>query len=202
MTTTYERIGPPFNFMGRFTDKQKASLEKWIGEKKPNFPEITKFHRIRAHQLRKASGVLEQFFKADDPLKRNMKATFEKDEWKPPEEGYFVPTTRDDHLPADAMAIIKDRFQEQMALDHEAVFRMNFIRTRFEWREDAAQETEEGAKTVDEKLADLTRYFADPHYQGVLVNTGDTFKGEPRFRTHPLDKPTAWERANVEFQVL
>lgn len=201
MAFKYARTGPPFNFLGTLTESQKEAFEKWVAEHKPNFDPISKFHRVRAHQLRKASGILEEFYKSKDP--RGLKATMEKAPWQPDQTGHWVQTQRDDHLPANTMAVIKDRFQEQLALDDEAVFRMNYVRHRFEVHEDLAQDNLEAPGVVEARLADLNRYFSEPHFQGALVrDKSDTFKGEPRFRVHPLDPPTAWERQTSEQMLL
>lgn len=197
MAFKYARSGPPFNFLGTLTESQKEAFEKWVAEHKPNFDPISKFHRVRAHQLRKASGILEEFYKSKDP--RGLKATMEKAPWQPAPGGHFVQTQRDDILPANTMAVIKDRFQEQLALDDEAIFRMNYVRQRFEVHEDLAQDNLEAPGVVEAKLADLNRYFADPHYQGALVrDKSDLFKGEPRARVHPLDAPVPWEQQTPE----
>lgn len=195
MGFTYAKPGPPFNFLGTITESQKEALEAWVGKHRADFTDISKFHQIRAHQLRKSSGMLETFYKAKDPAARGLKPTFDKEPWQPKEGGHFFPTQRDDQGPANAVYDIKDRFQYPMAADEEGVFRMNFIRTRFEFQEDVAQEMAEGADFVTQKLADLNRFFADPHYRAACIkDKSDLFEGEPRFRAHPWDKPTAYEQ--------
>lgn len=191
----YARTGPPFNFLGTITESQKEALEKWVGKHKADFPDLTKFHQIRAHQLRKASGMLETFYKSKDPWSRGLEPSFEKDPWQPGPDGHFFPTQRDDQGPANAVFELRDRFQYPMAFDEEGQFRMNFLRTRFEFQEDLAQEMAEAADYVVQKLADLNRYFADPHYRASCIrDKSDLFEGEPRFRAHPWDQPTKAEQ--------
>ena len=192
MAFTYAKPGPPFNFLGTITESQKEALESWVNTHKADFQAISVFHRIRAQQLRKSSGLLEAYY-AKDP--RNLKPTFIKEPWQPKEGGHFFPTQRDDQGPANAVYDLKDRMQYPMAADEEAVFRMNFIRTRFEFQEDLAQEAAEGEDYVTQKLADLNRFFADPHYRASCIrDKTDLYEGEPRFRAHPWDKPTAYEQ--------
>ena len=191
--------GPPFNFLGCFSETQRDVFEAWTRARKANFPEIEVFYRTRAHQLRKTAGLLEAFYTAKPA---HLRTSFNKGEWKPHEAGHFLPTTRDDRLPADAMAVIKDRFQDQLAADDEAVFRMNLLRVRLEAYEDLAQEAHDAPSVVEAKLQAVRRYFSDPQYQGALVHDkSDLYEGEPRYRVHPLDPPTAWERLNAGQQV-
>lgn len=195
----YTRTGPPFNFLGRFSESQRDAFEAWVASHKGTLPGVESFYRVRAHQLRKTAGLLEAFHAAQPA---QLEPTFAKGEWKPAEGGHFLPTSRDDRLPADAMAVIKDRFQDQLAADDAAVFRMNLLRVRIESSEDLAQEAHDADALVTKKLQELRRYFADPHYQGVLVHDqSDLYEGEPRYRVHPLDPPTAWERSNAGQQV-
>ena len=197
MAATYAKDTAPFNFLGTLTESQKLAFETWVAKHKANFTPISEFHRIRAHQLRKTSGLLEEFYKSKDPLARGLTPTFRKDAWNPGGE-YFQNTARDDQGPANAMFEIKDRFEPQLALDDEANFRMNLLRVRFESQEDLAQDTAEGVALVEAKLKELTQCFADPHYRGACVRASDTYKEEPRFRVHPLDPPTAWEKRGAD----
>ena len=144
----YAKPGPPFNFLGTITESQKEALEKWVGKHKADFPDLTKFHQIRAHQLRKTSGMLETFYKSKDPWGRGLEPSFEKDPWQPGPDGHFFPTQRDDQGPANAVFDLRDRFQYPMAFDEEGQFRMNFLRTRFEFQEDVAQEMAEADKAL------------------------------------------------------
>ena len=187
---TLSNPGPPFHFQGTLTETQKGSLEKWIDGRKKNFEPITTFHQVRAHQLRKSAGLLEEFYKA-----KGIAPSFSKEPWQPDVKGHFLPTVRDDYGPSVAVAAIKDRMQDQMAVDDDAQFRMNYIRTHIELHEDMAQEASEGSSHVDQHLADLNSCFGDPNYRGACVkDLTDTYEGGPRFRAHPLDPPTAWER--------
>lgn len=196
---SYVHQGPPFNFLGHFSETQLKAFEAWTTANGSKFSEIEVFYRARAQQLRKTAGLLEVFYAAKaTPLR----PSFVKGEWRPDAAGHFLPTTRDDRLPADAMAVIKDRFQDQLAADDEAVFRMNLLRVRFESYEDLAQEAHDAPAVVSAKLKDVKRYFADPQYSGALVrDKSDLYQGEPRYRVHPLDPPTAWERLNAGQQV-
>lgn len=202
MPFTYAKPGPPFNFTGNLSETQKEALAAWLDVHKKDCPDISKFHQIRAQQLRKTAGLLETFYQSHEPHGRKLAPTFQKDPWQPPADGHFLPTQRDDHGPSVAVSVIKDRLQYPMALDDEAVFRMNYVRTRIEFQEDLAQEAQDAPAEVEARMKDLDRFFADPHYRGVCVrDKTDLFKGEPRFRVHPLDHPTPHEKQTASGQL-
>ena len=186
---TYAREDAPFHFSGTLTEKQKNAMEEWVDARKENFGAISVFHRIRAHQLRKAAGLLEVFYAT-----RGLKPSFAKDPWVPDKDGHFMNVGREDFAPTNAIVQVKDRMQDQFAADDAAQFRMNFLRTRIEAHEDMAQEAYEGRDHVEKHLQDLDACFSDPNYRGACVREDDTYEGEPRFRVHPLDPPTPWER--------
>ena len=184
------------------TEAQKTAFVAWTGPASAKLGPIATFHRIRAQQLRKCAGVLEAFYKAQaTPLV----PTFLKEVWKPCATGHFLPVSRDDRLPAAKVAAIKDRFQEQLAPQDNAMFRMNFVRTQIEAHEDLAQEATDAPAVVASNLTDLNNLFNDPHYSAVLLKTGDTWAPPgwpdsaklPLARVHPLDPPTWWELLNA-----
>jgi hypothetical protein len=190
----------PFNFLGTMSQTQFQGFEAWIAAQEANTTAISAFHQRRANQLRKSSGLLENYFRQVDP--RCIYPTFAKKPWEPVADGHFTPLQRDDCVPANAMARIKANYQDQLSSVDEAVFRMNFLRTRIEAHEDMAQEQFE---TVDDDAADLERlraYFADPAYQGCLVrDQDDLYLGEPKYRVSPWDPPTPWELAIARGEV-
>ena len=191
---SYARVGPPFNFQGTMLDTQKAAFNAWEAANRGNFSAISTFRRIQSQQLRKAAGALEAFYAAQADT---LEPSFVKDTWQPSENGHFLPTQRDDHLPGILLGRVFDRYQDQLGRLDEAVFRMNFLRTQIECLEDAAQDAAEAPAYVASQLTQLDALFAQAHYAGVLVSTSDTFNGQPRYRAHPLDPPTPWERQNA-----
>lgn len=195
---SYTRTGPPFNFQGAMGEAQKNAFEAWVHDRVEDLPQITQFHRIRAHQLRKSAGLLEAFYGAQQDA---LAPTFQKTTWKPDPRGHFLPTARDTHRPAVIVGAIKDRFQSQLSAADRAVFRMNYLRTQIEAHEDLAQDAAEAEAFVSRQFTMLQACFGDPHYAQVLVREADTWAPpgsgltpEPRYRTHPLDPPTLWER--------
>ena len=108
-----------------------------------------------------------------------------------------MPTQRDDNLPGVLLGRVFNRYQEQLGALDEAAFRMNYLRTQIEGLEDAAQDAFEAPDYVAAQLDRLDALFHQAHYAGVLINTRDTFQGQPRYRAHPFDPPTPWERQNA-----
>lgn len=189
---TYARTTSPFNFLGTLTESQRDALQAWVNSRLKDSEDIAMFHRVRAHQLRKSAGLLEEFYRRDS---RGLVPTFQKDPWQPGNGGHFAPNPAFDSPPADAVATIKGTVEDQLASDDEAVFRMNFVRTRIEAHEDMAQEALDAPGVVKDSVQKLTGFFNDPAYEGACIrDKADTFDGEPRYRQHPLDPPTAWER--------
>ena len=192
---TYTRNTPPFNFLGTMNRSQHQAFATWISGAEQQLPAVTAFHQMRAQQLRKAAGLMEKFY-AQDP--RGLAPTFVKERWTSLADGHIFPGAKDDHMPANTMIKVKARFQPVLARDEEAVFRMNWLRTRIEAAEDAAQYAAEAAADDATDMQELQGYFADPYYQSILVDDqGDLYEGQPRFRVHPLDPPTPWEQLMI-----
>jgi hypothetical protein len=197
MAYKYAYAKPPFNFLGHHSASQKNAFKEWVDARTNNFTAIQFHHQMRAQQLRKTAGLLEQFY-----LTKNdqvLKPTFEKPSWQPGEHGHFNHIPEDDHIPMVTMSKIKTRFREQLQRDEDAVFHMNQVRYLIEKHEDAAQYSKEflDSNTKDnlkQLLADIENHFTQPKYQTVLVDDiSNLYKGEPYFRVHAGDKPTQWE---------
>ena len=189
----YSKTGPPFDFLGHLSESQKKEFYKWIDKRKPNFVDIEKWWRIRAHQLRKTAGILEKWYKEknDEPLKTR----WEKKTWEPGGDGHFLYINRDDKLPGLTVAEIKELFKEQLQRDDEGMFQMGHLRTVIEKAEDQAQRANEATGRVPQLTSELDRYFGQPEYQAVLVkDLSDLYKGQPRFRISQMDEPTIWEK--------
>ena len=194
MASQYTLVGPPFNFLGTFTESQWAAFKAWITDAKEDLPDTQLHHRIRAQQLRKTQGLLEKFYATvNDEV---LGPTFQKQAWQPDPQGHFLYPKRDDHVPAMAVGKIKERFATRLQRQDEAIFHMNHLRAQIERQEDLAQYAAEAPDTVTALLAKVDALFDLPEYQTALVkDQSDQYQGEPRFRVHPLDAPTAWERA-------
>lgn len=197
MAYKYALPGPPFNFLGNFSETQRDNLKTWINDRTAKFPDITLHHRMKAQQLRKTAGLLEQFYAKEND--QALKPSFQKPAWQPGKHGHFPYVYRNDFLPAVKMFKVKEYFQEQLQRDDEAVFYMNQIRTLIEGHEDAAQLANDvqDANNVDNLktlLADIDSYFGKPEYQAALVrDVSDQYKGQPRFRVSIIDEPTIYE---------
>jgi hypothetical protein len=195
----YGYSGPPFNFLGHHSQSQQTAFQDWVNARKGNLAAVQQFHQIRAAQLRKTSGALEQFYRKlnDEPLA----PTFKKPTWQPGPQGYFPYQWREDHLPMVAMAQVKDYMREQLQRQDEAVFHMNHARNLIEKQEDKAENAFEALnhpqRSLSLLLTKINSYFKKPEYDAVLVNdTGDVYPAgstQPRFRVHQLDAPTQWE---------
>lgn len=152
-------------------------------------------YQIRAQQMRKTAGALEQFYQTvnDDPLA----ATFAKAAWQPPTTGYFQYAHRDDHLPAVTMGQIKTYLKDRLQRQDEAVFHMNHARNIIEKIEDKAQYQFDAKTQVPSLISQINDYFAIPRYAPVLVkDQTDVYPANsttPRYRVHELDNPTTWE---------
>lgn len=193
MAYKYARVGPPFNFLGHFTESQRQEFEKWVNKRTDNFDKIKVHYQIRAQQLRKTAGLLEQFYQSKND--EQLAPTFEKEAWQPGSDGHFVYSYRDDHVPAVMMSRLKRPFKEQLQRHDEAVFHMNLLRNQIERLEDLAQQQEDAKTKVPDLLTQVQNLFNRPEYQAVLVkDQSDLYKGEPRYRVHQLDEPTAWEK--------
>lgn len=201
MAYKYALPGPPFNFLGNMSQTQATNFKTWVNARTSNFPAIQFHHQMRAQQLRKTAGVLEQFYATENDQK--LTPSFQKAAWQPGPDGHFNFAYRNDHDPMVTVSQVKRVMQEQFQRDDEGVFFMNHIRTQIEKHEDAAQHANDAVNSsipdnVTQLLSLLDSYFARPEYQAVLVNdqtdtygTGDN--AGPRFRVHQFDEPTYWE---------
>jgi hypothetical protein len=195
----YAQKTAPFDFLGTFCVTQKAALKSWIAARKGNLGDIQKFHQIRAQQLRKSAGLLEEYYAVyNDQM---MTPTFKKDSWQPGPSGHFPSNVDNDHLPMVVMSKIKDRFKEQLQRDEEGMFSMNRIRCLIEKHEDAAQYANEATDSANTEniaalLASIDSYFNKPEYTSVLVDDTLMYPAggtQPYFRVNPFDTPTQFE---------
>ena len=166
-TRKYAYTGPPFNFLGHMSESQYNKFRTWVNARVPKFPSVQQFYQIRAAQLRKTSGALEQFYKTlNDEV---LTPTFVKAPWQPGMAGWFSYSYRNDQLPMVAMSSIKAYMKEQLLRQDEAVFQMNHIRNVIEKTEDKAQYANESAIGIQNLFSQITSYFQKPEYQAVLV---------------------------------
>lgn len=152
-------------------------------------------YQIRAQQLRKTAGALEQHYQtANDD---NLAATFTKAAWQPPQSGYFQYAHRDDHLPMVAMGQIKSYLKDRLQRQDDSVFHMNHARNIIEKVEDKAQYQLDAKTQIPNLIAQINNYFSLPQYAPVLVkDQSDVYPAgstTPRYRVHELDNPTVWE---------
>lgn len=204
MSYKYALPGPPFNFLGNFSETQRDNFKSWVNARTANFLAIKLHHQIRAQQLRKTAGILEKFY-AEAPKYNDQKltTTFLKPAWQPGANGHFSYVYRNDHLPMVAVSKIKDLFREQLQRDDEGVFFMNHVRNLIEGHEDAAQfasdvQSDKNVDNLQTLLQRIDSYFGQPDYEAALVkDKTDLYKGQPRFRVHQLDEPTIWELEQV-----
>jgi lysozyme len=152
-------------------------------------------YQIRAQQLRKTAGVLEQYHQTvnSDPVT----ATFAKAAWAPSPAGHFQYVYRDDHLPMVAMGKIKEYLKDRLQRQDEAVFHINHVRNIIEKVEDSAQQQAEADAEITSLIAEIDNYFTLPNYSAVLVkDQTDVYppgSTTPRYRVSQLDAPTPWE---------
>lgn len=197
----YAQAGPPFNFLGNFSETQRDAFKTWINARTANFPAITLHHRMRAQQLRKTAGLLEKFYA--DKNDQKLATTFLKPAWQPGPNGHFSYAFREDHLPMVTVSKIKTLFRPQLQRDDEGVFFMNQVRNLIENHEDAAQFASEivsadNKENLQTLLKNIDTYFGQESYEAALVkDQTDRYKGQPRFRVHQLDQPTTWELEQV-----
>jgi hypothetical protein len=198
----YGYTGPPFNFLGHMSLTQQQAFNAWVRAREKNFAPIQQHYQIRAAQLRKTAGALEQYYQTLNDEK--LAPTFNKKVWQPGPQGHFDYSYRDDHLPMIAMAQIKDYLKEQFQRQDESVFAMNHLRNLIEKTEDKAEKaflamnpTQFSNDTVENLITRVNSYFSQPEYEAVLVNDQTdvypTGTSQPRFRVHQLDIPTQWE---------
>ena len=202
----YGYTGPPFNFLGHMSLTQQQAFNAWVRAREKNFAAIQQHYQIRAEQLRKTAGALEQFYQTLND--EQLAPTFHKEPWKPGPQGAFDYPYRDDQLPMIAMAQIKDYMKEQFQRQDDSVFQMNQLRNLIEKTEDKAQKTfmamnptQFSNETVETLITRVNSYFSQPEYEAVLVNDQtDVYPegtSQPRFRVHQLDAPTQWEIEQV-----
>ena len=203
----YAYTHPPFNFLGHFSKSQWNAFQAWVAARQGNFTGISQFYQIRAQQLRKTAGVLEQFYSTIND--QSLAPTFSKTLWKPSENGHFTYPYDNDHLPMVMMGKVKTQFKEMLQRDEEAVFSMNQVRCLIEKNEDLAQysndfiqpanatnatATSSAPETLQGLLAKINGYFSKPEYVAVLVDDiNSLYKGQPYFRVNQADPPTIWE---------
>jgi hypothetical protein len=203
----YAYPNPPFNFLGRFTLTQWNAFQAWVAAREQNFPGITQFYQIRAQQLRKTAGLLEQYYTTQND--QTLTPTFEKDLWSPGPNGHFnYAINNDDHIPMVMMSRIKTRMKDMFQRDEDAIFYMNQLRCLIEKNEDMAQYNHNFAQTppttanndnpytLQPLLTKINSLFSKPEYVSVLVddvNAANMYKGQPYFRVHQAETPTQWE---------
>lgn len=202
-SSLYGYTGPPFNFLGHHSQTQQTAFQNWVNARTAKLTAIQQFYQIRAAQLRKTAGALEQYYATQND--ETLTPTFQKTSWQPGPQGHFPYPWRDDHLPMIAMAQIKDYMQDQFQRQDEAVFHMNQARNLVEKTEDNAEKAFEAlnhpTRSIPLLLQRINSYFQKPEYDAVLINDiGDVYptnSKQSRFRWHQLDPPTQWEIEQV-----
>ncbi len=197
MAYVYAYPGPPFNFLGTLSETQRDAFKTWVNARQNLFPAVQSFYQIRANNLRKTAGVLEKYYSLVTASTSNpelLAPTFQKIEWQPGSDGYFVPAPRNDHIPMVTVSAIKKYYKQQLQRQDESVFHMNHLRNLIEKTEDLAQYANDAVSQVPPLQNQLDGLFAQAQYQAVLVkDQTDQYAGQPRFRVNPLDAPTTWE---------
>jgi hypothetical protein len=203
----YAYPGPPFNWLGNFSLTQWQAFQKWYnGKPSGRWAGIELHYRIRAQQLRKTAGALEQFYQTvnDDTLS----PTFNKTPWQPPQSGWFPYIQRDDQLPMVAMSSIKAYLKDQLQRQDDSVFHMNHLRNLIEKTEDKAQnayqaitQNPQNWQTVSDIITQISGYFNLPRYSVVLVNDQTNVypagSSNPTYRVKQLDAPTQFEQEQM-----
>ena len=204
----YGYPGPPFNWLGNFSKTQWTTFKTWAGQRSADIPNVSTFHRIRAQQLRKTAGVLEQYYSSVYPQEagsygETLAPTFQKEPWKPGQFGHFVYSSPDDQLPGVMVGRVKTQMKDMLQRHEDAVYAMNQIRCLIEKHEDWAQYQNDfvqdptgvtvDPETMQELLARVDSYFAKPEYANALVDDTNLYKGQPYFRVNFADPPTQWE---------
>jgi len=192
MAFVYAKTGPPFDFLGNFSESQKNAFAAWVADRSDNLPAIQLHHQVRAQQLRKSAGMLEQYYSTENI--EPIEVDFQKEAWQPGPNGHWAYAFRNDQAPAQVVSEVKRRFRYLLERQDEAVFHMNHLRNQIEVQEDKAQYANEAPATVAALMARVESLFTQPEYQATLVrDVSDTYKGQPRFRVNQLDTPTQWE---------
>jgi hypothetical protein len=186
--TQYAKTGSPFDFLGHLTETQKGAFYKWLDKRAPYFTDEEKWWRIRAQQLRKTAGALENWYayKNDEALKTR----WDKQSWEPGTDGHALYSYRDDQIPSVVVGDIKELFREQLKRDDEGMFQMGHVRTLIEKSEDKAQWSHEAKATLATLRSELDSMFGRPEYQAVLVKKAD----EAKFRVNQMDELTEYEK--------
>jgi hypothetical protein len=196
MAYRYAITGPPFNFLGNLSETQRNAFSAWVTKQTPSLPSVQVFHQVRAQQLRKTAGLLETFYAKSSAIPDNLAPTFIKNSWTPGPDGHFPYAQRNDHVPAMVVSNIKKHFHTRLVHQDDAVFHMNHLRAQVEKQEDLAEYAFEGTTNVSKLMDKLVTLFGQAEYQAALVHDiSDSYQGEPRFRVHQLDQPTAYEIA-------
>jgi hypothetical protein len=189
---SYANVGPPFNFLGNFTESQKTAFFTWINAQTTNLPQIQTHHQIRAQQLRKSAGMLETYYSTQNT--EVLTTNFQKAAWQPGPNGHQTYAVRDDQQPMVIVGQIKKYLKETLHRQDEAIFHMNHVRRMIEKSEDNAQYASDAPTHIPTLLNSINQLFTEPQYQAALVrDTTDTYQGQPRFRVNHLDPPTPWE---------
>ena len=193
MAFKYALTGPPFNFLGNFSETQHNALTSWVNTRTGNFPAITTHHQIRAQQLRKTAGLLEKYYSSANG--ESLPLTFQKEAWKPGSNGQWSYGNRNDHEPAMAVSNLKNQFRFQFQRQEESYFHMYHLRNQIERQEDLATFASTAPTTVSGLMTSINNFFGQKEYEAVLVKdiTG-TYQGQPMYRVHQADAPTAWEQ--------
>lgn len=204
----YAYPGPPFHWLGNFSLTQWTTFKTWANQRAADIPDVSTLHRIKAQQLRKTAGILEQYYSSVYPQEagsynETLAPTFQKPVWQPGQYGHFNYTPGDEQLPVVMVGRIKTRMKDMLQRHDDAVYYMNQIRCLIEKHEDWAQYQSDFAQdppgvtsnptTLQELLSKVDSYFAKPEYQNVLVDDTTLYKGQPYYRVHPADPPTTWE---------
>lgn len=199
----YGYKGPPYNFLGHFSQTQYNSFQGYVNSHTGDFPAIQLHYQIRAAQLRKTAGALGQYYTTLN--NETLIPTFNKLTWKPGPNGWFGYLNRNDQLPMVAMSGIKGYMRDRLERQDEGVFTMNHIRNVIEKTEDKAQKANEAPGTIPTLFNKINSYFNQPEYGAVLVkDTTDVYPAgtsQPRFRIQQLDVPTQWEQEQGAHQL-
>jgi len=209
----YGYAGPPFNWLGNFSMTQWQAMKKWAGLRQGDVGEVSTFHRIRAQQLRKTAGILEEYYSSVYPSEQGtygekLAPTFRKETWQPGEQGHFNYASGDDQLPMVLVGKVKRQMKEMLQRHEDAVYYMNQVRCLVEKHEDWAQyandfvnppaDDDQGSpEGLQAILSKVDGYFSKPEYQTVLVDDTVLYKGQPYARVHPADPPTIFELEQV-----
>jgi hypothetical protein len=199
----YGYTGPPFNFLGNFCTTQWNAFTSWVNARTVDFPAIQQHYQIRAAQLRKTAGALDQFYSTLNDEK--LSPTFNKLTWKPGTEGWFGYVNRNDHLPMAVVYQMKGYMKDRLERQDEGVFAMNHVRNVIEKTEDKAQRANEATASIATLINRISSYFNQPEYAAVLVKDQSdvypTGSSQPRYRVSQLDVPTQWEREQAAHQL-